>query len=136
MNKHQILSQYYGYSQFRPGQETLIDSVLSGQDVFGIMPTGGGKSICYQVPALMLPGITLVISPLISLMRDQVLALKAMGIPAAYINSTLSSQQMQLVYRNLLAGEYKIVYIAPERLDYGGFGNLVSQLQISFLAVD
>lgn len=136
MNKHQILSQYYGYSQFRPGQETLIDGVLSGQDVFGIMPTGGGKSICYQVPALMLPGITLVISPLISLMRDQVLALKAMGIPAAYINSTLSSQQMQLVYRNLLAGEYKIVYIAPERLDYGGFGNLVSQLQISFLAVD
>ncbi len=136
MDKYQILSQYFGYAQFRPGQEKLIDGVLSGQDVFGIMPTGGGKSICYQVPALMLSGITLVISPLISLMRDQVLALKAMGIPAAFINSTLSFQQMQLVYRNLLAGQYKIVYIAPERLDYGGFGNLVSQLQISFIAVD
>ena len=136
MDKYQILSQYFGYSQFRPGQETLIDGVLSGRDVFGIMPTGGGKSICYQVPALMLPGITLVISPLISLMRDQVLALKAMGIPAAYINSTLSFQQMQLVYRNLLAGQYKIVYIAPERLDYAWFGDVVSRLRISFIAVD
>ena len=136
MDKYQILSQYFGYSEFRSGQETLIDGILSGRDVFGIMPTGGGKSICYQVPALMLPGVTLVISPLISLMRDQVLSLKAMGIPAAYINSTLSAQQMKLVYRNLLAGQYKIVYIAPERLDYSGFGSVVSQLQISFLAVD
>ena len=136
MEKYQILSQYFGYSRFRPGQDKLIDGLLSGRDVFGIMPTGGGKSICYQVPALMLPGITLVISPLISLMRDQVLTLKAMGIPAAYINSTLSSQQIQLVYRNLLAGQYKIVYIAPERLDYGGFGNVVSRLRISFIAVD
>ena len=136
MEKQAILAQYYGYSEFRPGQEKLIDGILSGKDVFGIMPTGGGKSICYQVPALMLPGITLVVSPLISLMRDQVLALKAMGIPAAYINSTLTPQQMQLVYRNLLAGRYKIVYIAPERLDYGGFSNVVSQLNISFIAVD
>ena len=136
MNKEQVLAGYFGYSQFRPGQGTLIDAVLSGRDVFGIMPTGGGKSICYQVPALMLPGVTLVVSPLISLMQDQVLALKAMGIPAAYINSSLSPQQMQLVYRNLLAGKYKIVYIAPERLDYGGFGNVAAQLKISFLAVD
>ena len=113
-----------------------MDGVLGGRDVFGIMPTGGGKSLCYQVPALLLPGITLVISPLISLMRDQVLALKAAGIPAAYINSTLSSAQMQVVYRNLLAGQYKIVYIAPERLDYGGFGHVVSRLPISFVAVD
>ena len=119
-----------------PPGESLIDGVLAGRDVFGIMPTGGGKSICYQVPALMLPGITLVVSPLISLMRDQVLALKAAGIPAAYINSTLTGPQMQLVYRNLLAGRYKIVYIAPERLDYGGFGSIVSKLQISFIAVD
>ncbi len=136
MDKREILERNFGYGGFRPGQEELIESVLAGRDVFGIMPTGGGKSICYQVPAMMLPGITLVVSPLISLMRDQVLALKAAGIPAAYINSTLSGTQMQAVYRNLLAGKYKIVYIAPERLDYGGFGNVVSQLQISFLAVD
>ena len=136
MEKREILERYFGYGEFRPGQEALIDGVLAGRDVFGIMPTGGGKSICYQVPALMLPGITLVVSPLISLMRDQVLALKTAGVPAAYINSTLSSTQMQAVYRNLLAGKYKIIYIAPERLDYGGFGNVVSQLHISFVAVD
>ncbi len=136
MVKHEVLERYFGYGEFRPGQETLIDGVLAGRDVFGIMPTGGGKSICYQVPALMLSGITLVISPLISLMRDQVLALKAAGVPAAYINSTLSASQMQAVYRNLLSGQYKIIYIAPERLDYGGFGNVVSQLHISFVAVD
>ena len=136
MSTHQILERFFGYTAFRPGQETLIDGILAGKDVFGIMPTGGGKSICYQIPSLMLPGITLVVSPLISLMRDQVLALKSVGIPAAYINSTLSSQQIQLVYRNLLAGFYKIVYIAPERLDYTGFSNIVSRLQISLLAVD
>ena len=136
MEKREILERYFGYGEFRPGQEELINGILAGRDVFGIMPTGGGKSICYQVPALMLPGITLVVSPLISLMRDQVLALKAAGVPAAYINSTLNTAQMQAVYRNLLAGRYKIVYIAPERLDYGGFGNVVSKLHISFLAVD
>lgn len=136
MDKKMILEKCFGYTEFRPGQEALIDGVLSKRDVFGIMPTGGGKSICYQVPALMLPGITLVVSPLIALMRDQVLALKATGIPAAYINSTLSHQQMQLVYRNLLSGKYKIVYIAPERLDYGGFSCVAAQLNISFIAVD
>ena len=136
MEKLEILERYFGYREFRPGQEELIDGILAGRDVFGIMPTGGGKSICYQLPALMLPGITMVVSPLISLMRDQVLALKAVGVPAAYINSTLNGAQMQAVYRNLLAGQYKLVYIAPERLDYGGFGNVVSQLQISFVAVD
>ena len=136
MEKREILERYFGYGEFRPGQEALIDSVLAGRDVFGIMPTGGGKSICYQVPALLLTGITLVVSPLISLMRDQVQAMKAAGVPAAYINSTLSGTQMQAVYRNLLAGKYKIIYIAPERLDYGGFGNVVSQLHISFVAVD
>ncbi len=136
MNKAEILYRVFGYQTFRPGQEKLIDAVLSGRDVFGIMPTGGGKSICYQIPALMLPGITLVISPLISLMQDQVAALKAAGVPAAYINSTLSGPQVQAVYRNLLAGRYKIVYVAPERLDYAGFGSVVQKLDISFLAVD
>lgn len=136
MEKRAILERCFGYGAFRPGQEELIDGILAGRDVFGIMPTGGGKSICYQVPALMLPGVTLVVSPLISLMRDQVLALKAAGIPAAYINSTLNGAQMQAVYRNLLDGKYKIVYIAPERLDYSGFGHVASQLHISFVAVD
>ena len=136
MDKQSLLAHYFGYTEFRPGQETLIDGILTGRDVFGIMPTGGGKSICYQVPAMMLPGITLVISPLISLMRDQVLALKAVGIPAAFINSTLTAAQLQTVYRNLTAGQYKIVYIAPERLDQGGFAHLVSRLPISFVAVD
>ena len=136
MNKQEILERNFGYREFRPGQEALINGVLEGRDVFGIMPTGGGKSLCYQIPALMLPGITLVISPLISLMRDQVLALKASGVPAAYINSTLSNAQIQAVFRNLLAGQYKIVYVAPERLDSGGFSNLASQLRISFVAVD
>lgn len=136
MNKNELLYRIFGYDSFRPGQEKLIDAVLAGQDVFGIMPTGGGKSICYQIPALMLPGITLVISPLISLMQDQVAALKAAGVPAAYINSTLTGVQVQAVYRNLLSGKYKIVYVAPERLDYAGFGNVAQKLQISFLAVD
>lgn len=136
MEKKELLRRVFGYEAFRPGQENLIDGILSGRDVFGIMPTGGGKSMCYQLPGLMLPGITLVISPLISLMRDQVLALKAAGVPAAYINSTLTGPQVQTVYRNLLAGQYKIVYVAPERLDYAGFGSVAERLNISFVAVD
>ena len=136
MTKKELMQRIFGYSEFRPGQEKLIDGILSGRDVFGIMPTGGGKSICYQIPALMLPGITLVVSPLISLMRDQVMSLKAAGVPAAYINSTLNGAQVQAVYRNLLAGRYKIVYIAPERLDYPGFGSVAARLEISFIAVD
>ena len=136
MDKRELLQRVFGYNEFRPGQEALIDGILGGRDVFGIMPTGGGKSMCYQIPALLLPGITLVVSPLISLMRDQVMALKTAGVPAAYINSTLNAAQMQAVYRNLLAGMYKIVYIAPERLDYAGFGNVAARLPISFLAVD
>ena len=136
LDKREILERCFGYTAFRPGQEMLIDAVLAGKDVFGIMPTGGGKSICYQVPALMLPGITLVISPLISLMRDQVLSLKAAGIPAAYINSTLTAAQMQAVHRNLHAGQYKIVYVAPERLDYGGLTAVAERIPISFVAVD
>lgn len=136
MEKREILQRCFGYTEFRPGQEELIDGILAGRDVFGIMPTGGGKSICYQVPALMLPGITFVVSPLISLMQDQVLALKGVGVPAAYINSSLTWPQLQAVYRNLLAGRYKIVYIAPERLDSEGFGAVAAKLRISFIAVD
>ncbi len=136
MEKTELLQRIFGYSQFRVGQEDLINGVLSGKDVFGIMPTGGGKSMCYQLPALMLPGITLVVSPLISLMQDQVMALKAAGVSGAYINSSLNENQMRAVYRNLLAGKYKLVYIAPERLDYPGFGSLAAKLPISFVAVD
>ena len=136
MEKYEILQRCYGYTAFRPGQEELIDGVLQGRDVFGIMPTGGGKSLCYQIPGLLLPGITLVISPLISLMRDQVLSLKSVGVPAAYINSTLTGPQVRTVYRNMLEGKYKIVYVAPERLDYAGFGSVAAKLQISFVAVD
>ena len=136
MNKAQLLQRVFGYDQFRPGQEALIDGVLSGRDVFGIMPTGGGKSMCYQIPALLLPGITLVVSPLISLMRDQVMALKAAGIQAAFINSTLTASQLHAVYRNLRAGQYKLVYVAPERLDTPSFLDLAAQLPIQFLAVD
>lgn len=136
MDKAQLLQRVFGYDQFRPGQEALIDGVLSGRDVFGIMPTGGGKSMCYQLPALLLPGITLVVSPLISLMRDQVMALKAAGVQAAFINSTLTASQLHTVYRNLRAGQYKLVYVAPERLDTPSFLDLAAQLPIQFLAVD
>ncbi len=136
MNKLDILRQYFGYTTFRGGQEALIDAVLEGRDVLGIMPTGGGKSLCYQIPAMLLDGITLVISPLISLMKDQVMALKQVGIPSAYINSSLTSEQIALVYRSMLEGKYKLVYIAPERLEVGSMVDLMSRLPISLLAVD
>ena len=113
MDKLGLLQHYFGYGEFRPGQEELVDGILNGRDVFGIMPTGGGKSICYQLPGLMLPGVTLVISPLISLMHDQVMALKAAGIPGAYVNSSLTFPQLRAVYRNMLMGRYKIIYVAP-----------------------
>ena len=136
MDKLEILRRVYGYDGFRPGQEDLIDGVLQGRDVLGIMPTGGGKSMCYQIPGLLLPGLTVVISPLISLMRDQVQALEAAGIPAAYLNSTLTGPQAKQVYRNLYEGRYKILYVAPERLDGEGFVGLAERVNISFLAVD
>ena len=134
--KLEILQKYFGYSQFRGAQEALIDAQAAGRDAFGVMPTGGGKSLCYQIPALMLPGITLVISPLISLMQDQVLALKTAGIPAAYLNSSLTPEQLRAVYRNLRRGMYKIVYVAPERLTGEGFLSLCRELPISLVAVD
>lgn len=134
--KYELLNKYFGYENFRKGQEELIDSVLSGRDCFGIMPTGGGKSMCYQLPALMLKGVTIVVSPLISLMKDQVLALKNAGISAAYINSSLTFEQLIKVYGYMEAKRYKIIYVAPERLLTEGFLSTVSKLQVSMVAVD
>ena len=136
MEKLEILRRVYGYDTFRPGQEDLIDGVLRGRDVMGIMPTGGGKSMCYQLPGLMLSGLTVVISPLISLMRDQVQALNSAGIPAAFLNSSLSANESRAVYRNLYQGNIKILYVAPERLNTEGFAALAGQIPISFVAVD
>lgn len=131
-----ILQQYFGYSGFRAGQEELIEAQLAGRDAIGVMPTGGGKSLCYQIPALIFDGITLVVSPLISLMKDQVAALKNAGIPAAYINSSLSPEQISAVYRNILNDRYKIIYVAPERLLNAEFLAAVSFCRVSLLAVD
>lgn len=134
--KYELLSKYFGYNDFREGQEELIDAVLSGNDVFGIMPTGGGKSMCYQLPALMMRGITLVISPLISLMKDQVQFLKSAGISAAYINSSLTIEQLRKVYGYMGDRRYKIIYVAPERLFTDGFTAAVSKIDVSMVAVD
>lgn len=112
MTKYDVLQKYFGYSSFREGQEVLVDGILAGQDVLGIMPTGAGKSICYQVPAMLLPGITLVISPLISLMKDQVQALNQAGIHAAFINSSLSEGQITKALGLAAQGRYKIIYVA------------------------
>ena len=134
--KYQVLKQYFGYSNFRSGQEDLIDAQMAGRDVLGVMPTGGGKSLCYQIPALLSDGITLVVSPLISLMKDQVAAMKKAGIPAASINSSLSIDQIKTVYKNLVADKYKIVYIAPERLLTEGFLLTIKNIKVSIVAVD
>lgn len=136
MDKFEILKKYFGYPDFREGQEALIDSILNGCDVLGIMPTGAGKSICYQVPALLLPGITLVVSPLISLMKDQVHALNQAGIHAAYINSSLSESQISKALQLAAAGQYKIIYVAPERLETYDFLTFVERVEISMLTVD
>ena len=136
MDKYGVLKRHFGHSDFRQGQAELIDAVLSGHDVLGVMPTGGGKSMCYQVPALLMPGVTLVISPLISLMKDQVAALKRAGIDAAYINSSLSAEQLRLVYARAGKGAYRIMYVAPERLSAEGFPSLARGIQVSLVAVD
>ncbi|WP_312095740.1 DEAD/DEAH box helicase, partial [Niallia sp.] len=111
-----ILKEYFGYDDFRKGQEDIIQLLLNGENVVGIMPTGGGKSICYQVPAMLLPGLTVVISPLISLMKDQVDTLTEVGIPATFINSTLHNNEVQDRVADIKNGYYKLLYIAPERL--------------------
>ena len=136
MNKYQVLKQYFGYDSFREGQEELIDSLLAGQDVFGIMPTGAGKSLCYQIPALMFRGITLVISPLISLMKDQVAALNQAGVYAAYLNSSLTQGQYFKALDFAKRGKYKIIYVAPERLLTDSFLDFAVHADISFVSVD
>ena len=136
MEKLTLLKQYFGHSGFRPGQEPLVDALLSGRDAMGVMPTGAGKSVCYQLPALLLPGLTLVLSPLISLMKDQVAALAQAGIPAAYINSSLDAEEYRAVYRQIRRGECKLLYIAPERLQAEGFRRLLEELPVSLVAVD
>ena len=131
-----ILKQYFGYDSFREGQEELVGSILEGQDTFGIMPTGAGKSICFQVPALIMDGITLVISPLISLMKDQVEGLNQAGVHAAYLNSSLTAGQYQKALGFAKEGRYKIIYVAPERLVTDSFLDFALHAHISMLVVD
>ena len=136
MTKEELLKTYFGYDSFREGQELLINSILEGKDVLGIMPTGAGKSICYQIPALMLPGITLVISPLISLMKDQVAGLNQAGIHAAFLNSSLTYGQYRKALQYAGEGRYPIIYVAPERLMTEEFQDFASHAEISMVAVD
>ncbi len=136
MDKTEILKRYFGHDTFRPGQSEIIDALLNKRDVLAVMPTGAGKSICYQVPGMLLDGITIVISPLISLMKDQVNALNAAGIPAAYLNSTLSQSQLERATAFALQGKYKFIYVAPERLYAPSFIRFSQQAHISLIAVD
>lgn len=136
MNINQTLKQYFGYDSLRTGQEELINGILAGHDVLGIMPTGAGKSLCYQLPALMLKGITIVISPLISLMSDQVKALNQAGVHAAYINSSLTENQIRMALSYASQGRYKIIYVAPERLNTPRFLDFACNADISMLTVD
>lgn len=136
MDKYQVLKQYFGYDTFREGQETLIDSIIMGKDVFGIMPTGSGKSLCFQIPALMMDGITLVISPLISLMKDQVATLNQVGIHAAFLNSSLTAGQYYKALEYAREGKYPIIYVAPERLETDAFLDFALHSKIAMVAVD
>lgn len=136
MDKYQVLKQHFGYDTFREGQEPLIDGILNGRDVFGIMPTGSGKSLCFQIPALIMEGITLVISPLISLMKDQVAALNQAGIHAAYLNSSLTAGQYYKALSLAKEGRYPIIYVAPERLETEGFLDFALHARIAMVAVD
>ena len=131
-----VLRKFWGYDDFRPGQATAIDAVLQGRDTLVIMPTGGGKSLCYQVPAMLLPGVTLVVSPLISLMKDQVDTLDQIGLPGTFLNSTLSGSEMNARLRAAERGEVKLVYVAPERFDSPAFAERLGDLRVSLLAVD
>lgn len=136
LDKYAVLKQYFGHSSFREGQEEVTEAILNGKDVLCVMPTGAGKSVCYQVPALVFPGVTLVVSPLISLMKDQVNALTQNGIPAAYLNSSLTAAQYGKVIENLAKGSYKIIYVAPERLTVPGFVNACKKIKVDLLAID
>ncbi len=132
----QLLKQYYGFLSFKEGQQQIIDSIIEGHDTLGIMPTGGGKSVCYQIPALLLPGTTIIISPLISLMKDQVDALNKLGIPAAFINSSLDYSEVEERFFKARRGQYKLLYVAPERLESQRFLALLRSLNVSLVAVD
>ena len=136
MDQREVLRHYFGHDGFRPGQEAMVDALLAGRDALGVMPTGAGKSMCYQVPALMLEGVTLVVSPLISLMADQVAALKSAGVPAAYLNSTLTPRQMDLALERAGQGAYKVIYVAPERLETPSFLRFARNVKIALIAVD
>lgn len=133
---YEVLKKNFGYSEFRKGQREIIEGILSGRDTLGIMPTGGGKSICYQIPAILFEGISLVISPLISLMEDQVGALNNAGISSVYINSSLSQEEMRAIYYGIEGGEYKLIYVAPERLTNRDFVESMRGMDISQIAVD
>ena len=135
-DKMELLRAFFGYTSFRPGQEPVVDALLNRRDVLSIMPTGGGKSICFQLPALLMPGITLVISPLISLMKDQVANLIQAGVPAAYLNSSLTERQYALALERAWQGRYKLIYVAPERLESPSFLRFAQNASISLLAVD
>lgn len=130
------LKQYFGYDSFRPGQQGIVDALLTGRDVLGVMPTGAGKSVCYQIPAALMPGVTLVISPLISLMRDQVDALNDLGLPAAFVNTTQTPDEQAMVFAQAAAGQIKLLYVAPERLETGRFRDFATRTPISLIAVD
>ena len=134
--KYEVLQAAFGYSSFRDGQEMIIDSILEGKDTLAIMPTGAGKSICYQVPALILSGITLVVSPLVSLMKDQVRSLNEAGIHAAYLNSSLTYTQYQKALELAKSYQYKIIYVAPERLMTDEFIEFATHMDISMISVD
>ena len=130
------LKQYFGYDSFRPGQQGIVDALLDGRDVLGVMPTGAGKSVCYQIPAALMPGVTIVISPLISLMRDQVDALNDLGLPAAFVNTTQTPDEQAVVFAQAAAGQLKLLYVAPERLETGRFRDFAARTPISLIAVD
>ena len=132
----EALNRYFGYDSFRPGQSGIVSAILTGHDVLGVMPTGAGKSICYQIPAAILPGVAVVISPLISLMRDQVDALNDVGLPAAFINTTQTPDEQDLVFAQALSGQIKLLYVAPERLETERFRNFAVRVPISLVAVD
>src|SRR3982750_102295 len=131
-----VLKKSFGYDKFRPGQEAAVTAVLAGRDTVVVLPTGGGKSLCFQVPALLMPGLTVVVSPLISLMKDQVDALTARGLPAAFINSTLTSGQVSDRLARADRGEIKLLYVAPERFDYGRTAERLRKVGVSLLAID
>lgn len=132
----EALNRYFGYDSFRPGQSGIVSAILTGHDVLGVMPTGAGKSICYQIPAAILPGVAIVISPLISLIRDQVDALNDVGLPAAFINTTQTPDEQDLVFAQALSGQIKLLYVAPERLETERFRNFAVRVPISLVAVD